>query len=114
MQREVAVADVKFAVHESGPRLSLRVWDPDGEQAESFAGFDWFPLDPNYRVLVGHGLTDVQAPYFATAMDLARLPPFTAPDRLVFNVYPGGHMFYARDDSRKDFREEVRRMIEGK
>ena len=48
---EVAVADVKFAVHESGPRLSLRVWDPDGEQAREFAGFDWFPLDPNYRVV---------------------------------------------------------------
>jgi uncharacterized protein (DUF1684 family) len=48
---EVAVADVKFAVHESGPRLSLRVWDPDGEQAKSFAGFDWFPIDPNYRVV---------------------------------------------------------------
>ena len=48
---EVAVADVKFAVHESGPRLSLRVWDPDGDQAKSFAGFDWFPIDPTYRVV---------------------------------------------------------------
>jgi uncharacterized protein (DUF1684 family) len=48
---EVAVADVKFAVHESGPRLSLRGWDPDGPQARDFAGFDWFPLDPNYRVV---------------------------------------------------------------
>ena len=46
-----AASDVKFAVHESGPRLSLRVWDPDGEQAKSFAGFEWFPLDPNYRVV---------------------------------------------------------------
>jgi hypothetical protein len=48
---EVAVADVKFAVHESGPRLSLRVWDPDGPQAHEFAGFDWFPIDPAYRVV---------------------------------------------------------------
>ena len=48
---EVAVADVKFAVHESGPRLSLRVWDPDGAQARGFAGFEWFPLDKNYRVV---------------------------------------------------------------
>ena len=48
---EVAVADVKFAVHESGPRLSLRVWDPDGKQAHDFAGFDWFPIDPGYRVV---------------------------------------------------------------
>ena len=69
-------------------------------------------LDPNYRVLVAHGLTDVQAPYFATVLDLARLPPFAAPDRLTLDVYPGGHMFYTRDDSRKAFREEARRMIE--
>ena len=48
---EVAIADVKFAVHESGPRLSLRVWDPDGKQAREFAGFDWFPIDPNYHVV---------------------------------------------------------------
>jgi uncharacterized protein (DUF1684 family) len=48
---EVAVADVKFAVHESGPRLSLRVWDPDGKQAHEFAGFEWFPIDPAYRVV---------------------------------------------------------------
>jgi uncharacterized protein len=47
---EVTVQDVKFAVHQSGPRLSLRVWDPDGRQAKDFAGFDWFPIDPNYQV----------------------------------------------------------------
>ena len=28
-------------------------------------------LDPKFRVLVVHGLTDVQAPYFATALELA-------------------------------------------
>ena len=48
---EVAIGDVKFAVHESGPRLSLRVWDPDGKQAKEFAGFEWFAIDPNYQVL---------------------------------------------------------------
>ena len=48
---EIAVADVTFAVHQSGPRLSLRVWDPDGKQAREFAGFEWFPIDPDYRVV---------------------------------------------------------------
>ena len=48
---EVAINDVKFAVHESGRRLSLRVWDPDGQRARQFAGFDWFAIDPNYRVV---------------------------------------------------------------
>jgi carboxypeptidase C (cathepsin A) len=70
-------------------------------------------LDPGFRVLIAHGLTDVQAPYFATALELQRLPPFVAPERLSLSVYPGGHMFYARDESRQAFREAARRLIEG-
>ncbi len=71
-------------------------------------------LDPNYRVLVAHGLTDVQAPYFASALELARLPPFAEPSRLSLDVYPGGHMFYGRDESRKAFRDDARRLIESR
>jgi uncharacterized protein (DUF1684 family) len=48
---EVQVNDVTFAVHQSGKRLSLRVWDPDGKQVREFAGFTWFPIDPSYRVV---------------------------------------------------------------
>jgi carboxypeptidase C (cathepsin A) len=69
-------------------------------------------LDPKFRVTVTHGLTDVQAPYFASALELARLPPFAEPQRLTFAVYPGGHMFYLRDASRMALREEARRLIE--
>jgi carboxypeptidase C (cathepsin A) len=70
-------------------------------------------LDPGFRVLVAHGLTDVQAPYFASVLELARLPPFAHPERLSFAAYPGGHMFYMRDASRKAFRDAARRLIEG-
>ncbi len=69
-------------------------------------------LDPKFRVTVTHGLTDVQAPYFASALELARLPPFAKPERLAFAVYPGGHMFYLRDASRIALREEARRLID--
>lgn len=68
-------------------------------------------LDRNFRVSVAHGLTDVQAPYFATALELARLPPFAGPERLTFAVYPGGHMFYARDGSRRAFHDDARRLV---
>ena len=71
-------------------------------------------LDPNFRVLVAHGLTDVQAPYFGSALALLRLPAFSGPDRLKLAVYPGGHMFYARNESRRSFREDARRLIEGR
>ncbi|HXT09749.1 MAG TPA: peptidase S10 [Roseiarcus sp.] len=70
-------------------------------------------LDPGFRVLVEHGLTDVQAPYFATALELDRLPPFAPPQRLTLSVHPGGHMFYMRDASRRALRDEARRLIEG-
>ena len=70
-------------------------------------------LDPDFRVTVTHGLTDVQAPYFGTVLQLARLPAFSRPERLRFAVYPGGHMFYMRDASRQALRDEGRRLVEG-
>ena len=38
-------------VHHSGKRVSLRVKDPNGERSRNFAGFDWFPINRDYRVL---------------------------------------------------------------
>ena len=70
--------------------------------------------DPKFRVLIVHGLTDVQTPYFATALELAQVPDFGPPGRLTLKVYPGGHMVYANDDSRRALRDDARRLIEGK
>jgi hypothetical protein len=44
-------------VHPSGARMSLRVRDPNGERARTFAGFDWFPIGRDYRVF-GRFITD--------------------------------------------------------
>jgi uncharacterized protein (DUF1684 family) len=41
---------VKIAVHVSGERRSLRVWDPEGPLARGFKGFTWFPIQSDYRV----------------------------------------------------------------
>jgi carboxypeptidase C (cathepsin A) len=71
-------------------------------------------IDQNFRVLVAHGLTDIQTPYLGTALVLDQIPNYGPPGRLVLKVYPGGHMLYGRDDSRKAFREDARRLIEGK
>jgi len=113
---EVAVADVKFAVHESGPRLSLRVWDPDGKQAHEFAGFDWFMIDPKYRVVARfipdaqpksvpvvntYGDEDVMATEgvveFTLNGETVRMRPFTTrPKRFYFVFRDGssGHETY--------------------
>ena len=57
---ELTIGTVKIAVHVSGDRKSLRVWDPQGEHARDFAGFKWFEIQPDYRV-VGRFIPD-QAP----------------------------------------------------
>jgi carboxypeptidase C (cathepsin A) len=69
-------------------------------------------LDPRFRVLVTHGLTDVQTPYFATKLLLDQIPDYGAAGRLTLKVYPGGHMHYMRDDTRKALREDARQLIE--
>ncbi len=71
-------------------------------------------LDPKFRVLVVAGLTDVQTPYLATALELAQVPEFGPAGRLTLKVYPGGHMVYADDASRRALRGDARRLIEGK
>ncbi len=69
-------------------------------------------LDPKLKVLVGHGLFDLATPYFGSKIQLDQLPPgFASPDRVKLVVYPGGHMFYARDASRQAFRSEVQALM---
>ncbi len=70
-------------------------------------------LDPNLRVLATHGLTDLVTPYFETKMVLDQIPDFGAPQRLRLVVYPGGHMSYTRDATRKAMREDARKLVEG-
>jgi uncharacterized protein (DUF1684 family) len=48
---DLLVGSVRLAVHVSGGSRALRVRDPDGPQARGFLGFQWFPIDAQYRVL---------------------------------------------------------------
>jgi uncharacterized protein (DUF1684 family) len=47
---QLMVGDVRLVIHVSGDRRSIRVRDPNGEQARGFLGFSWFPIDSQYRV----------------------------------------------------------------
>jgi uncharacterized protein (DUF1684 family) len=47
---ELKSGPVTIAVHVSGERRSLRVWDPGGPLAQGFKGFTWFPIQTGYRV----------------------------------------------------------------
>ena len=68
-------------------------------------------LDPKLKLLVGHGLFDLATPYFGSKILLDQLPAYATPDRVRLVVYPGGHMFYSRDDSRQAFRAEAQALM---
>jgi carboxypeptidase C (cathepsin A) len=68
-------------------------------------------LDPHLRVLVTHGFTDLRTPYFGNVLVLEQLPAL-AEGRVALQVYPGGHMHYSREASRRALREDARRLLE--
>ncbi|MGA0595738.1 S10 family peptidase [Enterovirga sp. CN4-39] len=71
-------------------------------------------LDPDLRVLVAHGLTDLVTPYFASELLLRQLPAYGGKSRAALTTYPGGHMFYTRDASRAAFRKDAEKLITGR
>src|SRR4029453_17048984 len=53
-------------------------------------------LDPNMKLLVGHGLFDLATPYFAPPIALDQRAAYARSDRGKLVVYPGGPIFYSR------------------
>jgi carboxypeptidase C (cathepsin A) len=68
-------------------------------------------LDPNLHILIAHGLFDLRTPYFATVRILRALPEVDPPGRVRLVVYPGGHMFYMRDATRRALHDDARAMF---
>ncbi len=68
-------------------------------------------FDPKLKLLVGHGLFDLATPYFGSKIWLDQLPVYASGGRAKLVVYPGGHMFYSREDSRQAFRSEVEALM---
>jgi carboxypeptidase C (cathepsin A) len=61
-------------------------------------------LNPHLKALITHGRHDLVTPYYASdrLRNLMRLDPEMA-SRLTVRHFGGGHMFYAREDSRRAF-----------
>ena len=68
-------------------------------------------FDPKLKLLVGHGLFDLATPYFGSKIWLDQLPAYASADRVKLVVYPGGHMFYSREASRRAFRSEAEALM---
>jgi carboxypeptidase C (cathepsin A) len=71
-------------------------------------------LNASFKLLVGHGYSDLVVPYAANRYALERLPQWDEAERVVFKGYRGGHMFYLNDASRVAFTEQARALYNGK
>jgi carboxypeptidase C (cathepsin A) len=87
-------------------------WGHGMGRAESISAMQSaLSLDPELHVLIAHGLFDLRTPYFATVRILRALPEVDPPGRVRLVVYPGGHMFYIRDASRRALHDDARAMF---
>jgi carboxypeptidase C (cathepsin A) len=104
------VPDQRYHLLNGGVNGSWR-WSRGRSQPESLSNLrQALALDGKLRVLVVHGFTDLVTPYFANQILLDQLPDFGPGKRVELAVYPGGHMFYFRDDSRAAFRQDALRL----
>lgn len=85
-----------------------RLWQYHDEIPESVTDMrQAMAIDPKMKVLIVHGYTDLSCPFFASQMIIDQLPPSLAGDRISLKLYPGGHMFYGRPDSRSALYRDV-------
>jgi hypothetical protein len=82
---ELTSGTVKMAVHVSGARRSLRVWDPDGPLARGFKGFTWFPIQDEYRV-VGQFIADATPRTLQVTNTFGDLDTFTTEGVVEFRL----------------------------
>jgi len=85
-----------------------RLWERDATAESSTTLRQVVALDPKLQVLIVHGFTDIQTPYFASRLIVDQIPTMGGANQVRLVVYPGGHMFYSRPDSRAAMRRDVR------
>jgi carboxypeptidase C (cathepsin A) len=81
-------------------------WDWQGGRVQVGAEDDLRVLlayGPSFRVLIGHGYSDMITPYAMTRYIIDHMPVFDPPGRIQLKLYRGGHMLYMDPDSRKAF-----------
>jgi carboxypeptidase C (cathepsin A) len=64
-------------------------------------------LDPKLRVLIAHGVTDLQTPYMMSRYIIDHLPPLGDRARVELKLYQGGHMMYMRPGSRARLHDDA-------
>lgn len=78
---------------------------PTGAGIDLAAGL---ALDSQTRLLIAHGMTDLQTPYLASRYVVEHLPNAHSREQVSLKLYAGGHMMYLRKASRAQLHEDAR------
>ena len=65
-------------------------------------------LNPTFRLVVAHGLSDLVTPYGVSRYLLDELPNAGEAGRVDLKTYRGGHMFYFTGPSRRAFSADAK------
>jgi carboxypeptidase C (cathepsin A) len=88
-------------------------WDSDGSGDSPGAAQALrraLQADPQLRIMLACGMTDLVAPYFMNAYVIDHMPPATR-DRIALKLYAGGHMMYLRPGSRAALQSDARALF---
>jgi len=61
-------------------------------------------------MLIAHGWNDLSCPFMGSILTVNQMPEL-GPGRIAIKEYPGGHMFYTRTGSQKQFREDAKALF---
>jgi len=67
--------------------------------------------DPKLRVLIAHGWNDLSCPFMGSILTVDQMPLMGDPTRVEVHEFPGGHMFYTRQDSLQALKKNVEEMF---
>jgi carboxypeptidase C (cathepsin A) len=88
-------------------------WDSDGSGDSPGAAQALrraLQADPQLRIMLACGMTDLVAPYFMNAYVIDHLPRAMR-DRIAVKLYAGGHMMYLRPGSRAALQRDARALF---
>ncbi len=68
--------------------------------------------DPGLKVFIGHGWNDLSCPFMGSVLSVNQMPDALR-ERVSIHEFPGGHMFYTREDSRIAFRKAAKANLFG-
>ena len=67
--------------------------------------------NPQLKVMVAHGMTDLVTPYMTSRFVIDRLPRALTDGRMSLNLYAGGHMLYLRAASRAKLHADAAKLF---